>query len=248
VWRWEGAASLAILLAVLPWQLARWRGADGAMNAALLAPWLLFSAYWDNASRFFTLLLPLVAVAKARWLAAAGGWVAGSIRLPAAACRPVLPLVAAALLLRPALALVPRPTPYLEAADLLARSWDPRHLSTNPRLGNAYFGNGAAVQFPLADSEVDKLRRAGWRWAVTDIQAFFGGFDRPEERLATAVRTARFAKRVLEVPYGRIALAQFILEQDLGFDDARALLAQVEAAGPTLHVYDLSAADGRRRR
>ncbi|MEK7476950.1 MAG: glycosyltransferase family 39 protein [Candidatus Coatesbacteria bacterium] len=234
--RWEGTASLAVLLAVLPWQIARWRGADGFVNAVWLAPWILFSAYWDNASRFFTLLLPLVAIVKARWLVSTGAWTAARItRLPPAA----FGLAIAATLVPPALRLVPRPTPYLEAADLLARSGDPRHLSTNSRLGLAYAGEGACIQMPPDDAGVRTQILSGWRWAVTDLQVFFGGFDRPEERLATTVRIAEARPSVLEAPYGELALTQFVLEQDLTYGDARALLAELRRQGPRLHVFDL---------
>jgi hypothetical protein len=234
--RWEGPASLAVLLAVLPWQVARWRGADGFVNAAWLMPWLLFSAYWDNASRFFTLLLPLVAIVKARWLMAAGTWAAARVpRLPAVA----VGLAVATALVPPALRVVPRPTPYLEAADLLARSGDPRHLSTNSRLGLAYAGEGACVQIPPDDAGVRAQMRAGWRWAVTDLQVFFGGFDRPEARLATAIRISEVSPSVLEVPYSDVALTQFVLEQDLDYGNARALLAELRRQGPRLHVFDL---------
>jgi len=242
--RWEGAASLAVLVAVLPWQAARWRGPDAFLNAAWLCPWVLFSAYWDNASRFFSLLLPLVAIMKARWLMSAGGWAAGRVRwLPSAA----LGLAAAAALTAPATRLVPRSTPYLEAAELLARSGDPRHMSTNSPLGLAYFGAGTCVPIPPDDAGVRANARAGWLWAVTDLQAFFGGYDRPEARLAAAVRIAEAHPSVLEVPYGDIALAQYVLEQDLAFGEARAMLAELRRRGPRLHVFDLRARTSPRR-
>lgn len=240
VLRWEGALSLAVLLAVLAPQCRRWRGADGALNLALLAPWCLFSAYWDNAPRFFAVLLPLAAAAKARWLLAAGGRIAARPGWPAWVAAVPVGLVAALALPR-ALALAPRSTPYHEAARLLAGAGDPRHLSSNPRLGLAYFGPGAAAPLPATRAELATAVRAGWRWAVVDLQIYFGGFDRPEARLGIAEDLARRGAPALDLPYPPAALAQFVLEQDLTFRDAREMLARLEALAPRLRVWDLAA-------
>jgi hypothetical protein len=191
--------------------------ADLALNAAWLIPWVLYSAYWDNASRFFTLLIPLVAIIKARWI------VSLAARLPRPrATAVVLGLGTAAVTLPALVALVPRPTPYLAAAEFLARTGEARHLSTNSRLGLAYAGPGASLPIPATPTDVRRLQRAGWRWAITDLQVLFGGFDRPEDRFATALWIGRHARSVLTVPYDPAALAQAVLEQDLSFADARA--------------------------
>jgi hypothetical protein len=249
--RWEGVASLGFLVAVLPFQFARWRGTDSLVNLGLILPWLLFSAYWDNAPRFFTPLLPLIALVKGRWL------MAGTSRLsrlgvrsgaPArawspAAARTTVILVTVAILafpLAPALRLVPRPTPYLEAAGFLLRSGAPRHASTSMRLGRAYLGEEQCLPAPVSPSEIPRLRRQGIRYAVIDAQAMFGGFERPAERYATSLWLASCCPAVREFPYGETAIAQFILEQDLGFSSALRILANLEPLHPRLTVIDLS--------
>jgi hypothetical protein len=229
---------LCWLLAVLPFQLARWRGADAVLNLGTLVPWLLFSAYWDNASRFFTLLLPFIAVLKARWLLHALSRV--GLRSGAAVSRAIA-ITAVLLAALPAMRLIPRPTPYLDAAGFLSAAGAPRHLSTNSRLGEAYLGENQALPIPPSPAEVVKLRRQGWRFAVTDLQVLFGGFDRPERRYATAAWIAAHFPAVMEIPYSETALAQYIFEQDLRFQDALRGLAELTAAAPKLKVFDLSA-------
>jgi len=235
VWRWEGTPSLLLLLAVLVPQLTRWKQADLALNPAWLIPWALYSAYWDNASRFFVVLVPLVAVIKARWILAA----AGRLSRPGLAGA-VLGLAAAGLTIPAVVPLIPRPAPYLAAAEFLATTGDPRHLSTNSRLGLAYFGPGSCLPVPATRDEVAAARRAGIRWALSDLQIMFGGFDRPDERLATAAWIADHRASALTVPYGELALAQGVLEQDMVFGEARERLAALEQHGARLHVFDLA--------
>lgn len=265
VLRWEGLASLGWLLVAVPLQLARWRGPTALLNAWLLLPWVVFSVYWDNASRFFLPLLPLVAVVKARWLLAGlealdrfarGAAAAGArsllrrpgLRAPspsalaAAGAALLLPLI----LLPPLVRQLPRPSPYLEAARWLQDALAPvaeraaGHLSTNSRLGQAYSGEEGSAPIPPSRSEVLRQARAGWRYAVIDLQVHFGGFDRAEERRRTAAWIADSFPAVAEFPYSRDALAHFILEQDLPFSRARPLLASLEESGPALRIYDLS--------
>lgn len=235
VWRWEGTGSLVLLLLVLAPQLTRWRKADAAFNTAWLIPWGLYSAYWDNASRFFVVLVPLVAILKARWIHEA----ARRLPWPPVAAG-VLGLAAAGLTLPAVVPLIPRAAPYLAAAEFLATTGDPRHLSTNSRLGLAYFGPGSCVPVPATRAEVSAARRAGIRWAISDLQIMFGGFDHPDERLTTAAWIADHHATVLTVPYGGLALAQGVLEQDMIFSEARERLAALEAHEARLHVFDLA--------
>jgi hypothetical protein len=241
VLRWEGAASLVLLAAVLPFQFRRWRSADLESAVLLLGPWALFSAYWDNAPRFFAILLPWVAAVKGRWLLAAGAAFADRLRLPAAAVW--APVLAATVVALPrAAAIVPRTTPYHEAARFLAVTGDPRHCSTNARLGDACFFPGAAAPVPPGDRDLAAAVRAGRRWLVTDLQMSFGGFDRPGERIATAERAVAGRRPVFEASYDPEALARFVLEQDLTFREAREVLRHLEAAAPRLKIWDLAAA------
>lgn len=235
VWRWEGIAALLFLGAAVAVQLTRWRGPDAHLNILWLTPWLLFSAYWDNAPRFFVMLIPLFALIKARWLLELGA----RLPLPRIVV-PLLILAGVAVTVPSALRLIPRPTPYLVAAEFLARSGDPRHVTTNARLGWAYFGPPGAAPMPDSPAEARRLAALGFRWAVTDLQVLFGGFDKPEARYATAVWIGDHRRSVLRIPYSPLALAQGVLEQDLTHADARARLTQLEAVGVALHVFDLS--------
>ncbi len=234
--RWEGAPALLVLVVALSAQLVHWRGPDLTLNLWWGVPWLVFSAYWDNAPRFFVLLLPPLAVIKGRWLAAAAGRATGwgrplAVALAAAAALAALPGVPA---------VVPRPTPYLEAATLLATSGRPFHVSTNERLGSAYFGPGSTAALPATPAEAGSLARHGWRWAVTDLQAWFGGVDRPEARLSTAAWLGERCPTLLAVPYSPIALTQLVFEQDLTFADARRMLEDLAPRAPALRVLDLA--------
>jgi len=250
--RWEGAVSLIFLIGVLPFQLARWKGPDRGINLGLIIPWLLFSAYWDNAPRFFTPLLPLIALAKGRWLLIgaalltrppAGGGASPLRGLPPLVAKAAVGLIAAAILvlpLVPALRLVPRPTPYLKAVEFLLQSGSPKHVSTSMRIGRAYLGDDKCLASPVSPSEIPGLRRQGVRYAVVDMQAMFGGFERSAERYATSVRLAACCPTIREYPYGGTALSQFILEQDLGFPEALRILAYLEPLHPRLKVVDMS--------
>lgn len=232
---WEGWVSLAWLAVAAAFQLTRWRGNDGALNIALLAPWILFSAYWDNASRFFSIILPLMAIVKGRLLAEGlravrdkAGGVPATI-LGIAVFLTVLPQV------RP---MVPRPSPYVAAAKMMAESGNHPHFSTNPWIGDAILGPDASAPFPPDPRSV--IRRRDIRFAVTDLQALFGGFFQPEERYKTAGWVAGRYTAVLVVPYSPEALRQYIFEQDLDFQGAVKLLKELESAKPSLKLFDLT--------
>ena len=238
---WEGWMSLAWLAAAAVFQFRRRRGNNGAFAIAILLPWLLFSAYWDNASRFFSIIIPLVAILKGRWLEE--GWrfirdrsgTAMATGLAAALLLTVLPHV------RP---MVPRQTPYAAAAKILADSGNPLHFSTNPWIGNAILGPGSSAPFPP-----DKRMMARWgkaRFAVTDLQALFGGFYQPEERYETAGWVARHYAVILSEPYSPGSLRQYIFEQDLDFQGALKLLKEFDGGTPSLKLFDLTRPAGKR--
>ena len=232
---WEGAGSLAWLIVAAAFQFSRWGGKDGALNLALLLPWFIFSAYWDNASRFFSIIIPLVAIMKGRWIIEGwrfarnkSGGVPATI-LVLAVFLAVLPRV------RP---MVPRHTPYAVAAKTITESGIPFHFSTNPWIGDALLGPGASAPFP-PDPRLLK-REIPARYAVTDLQALFGGFYQPENRYRTAGWVAKRYKAILVLPYSPEALRQYIFEQDLDFQGATRLFKELENQSPSLKVFDLS--------
>jgi hypothetical protein len=233
IYEWEGLISLAWLAAAAAFQFRRWRGGDGILNLSLLLPWLLFSAYWDNASRFFAVILPLVAIMKGRWMLE--GWRLIRDRTGAA----VATALGMALLLsivphvRP---MVPRPSPYTAAAKLLADSGSPRHYSSNPWIGDALLGISSASPFPAGPGKI----RRDIRFAVTDLQVLFGGFYQPEERYRTAAWIAGHYTAVLEEPYGSMALSQYIFEQDMDFQGALRMMKELKKGAVSLKVFDLS--------
>lgn len=235
--RWEGIVSLLWLLAVLPFQFIRWKGADGFLNISLLVPWLVFSAYWDNASRFFSVLLPFIAIVKSRWLLAGLSGLSVRWGLTAAG---IAGIAAVALCLPRTADMASRPTPYAGAAHLLSSAPGQVHLSTNPRAGEAMLGPGLAAPFPPARFRSLKLRGKPARYAVTDLQVMFGGYFKPQERYETARWVAGSFRKALEVPYHPGAVVQYIVEQDLDFRSSREWALQIAGMNPSLKVFDLS--------
>ena len=233
--RWEGLTSLAWLAAASAFQFRQWRGNEGAFNLALLVPWILFSAYWDNASRFFSILLPLTAIMKGRWLVK--GW-----NLAAEKSGMARGTVLAAVVLLSALprvrAMVPRPTPYPAAAKILAESGNPMHYSTNPWLGDALLGPGTAQPFPPEPRMLAK--KGGIRFAITDLQALFGGFYRPDERYRTAEWVVKRFTLIMSERYNDDALSQYIFEQDMDFQGAEKMLGELRNQDPALKLFDLA--------
>lgn len=232
---WEGWVSMAWLAFAAAIQASHWKRNDGLLNITLLVPWILFSVYWDNAARFFSILLPLVAILKGRWLMEGmqALWTrAGkvpAIILGAVVMFSIVPHV------RP---MIPRHAPYASAAKLLAESGRPSHFSTNPWIGNAMLGSGSSAPFPPDKRMV--ARAGNVRFAVTDLQALFGGFDRPEERYQTARWVAQNFTAILVEPYSPEALRQYVFEQDLEFAEALKIYKDLGEGNATLKVFDLS--------